>query len=63
LTLKMSRRNWRAFARRSAHSGAGLYLLNFCPSLNVIRRLTLQKKTDGELFIVDTKGDDKGIRS
>jgi len=24
-------------------------------------RLTLQKKTDDELFIVDTKGDDKGI--
>ena len=31
------------------------------PSTNVICRLALQKKTDSELFIVDTKGDDKGM--
>jgi nucleolar protein 53 len=33
------------------------------PSSNVIYRLTLQKKTDSELFVVDTKGDDKGTCS
>jgi hypothetical protein len=30
-------------------------------SSNVIYRVTLQKKTDDELFVVDTKGDNKGI--
>jgi nucleolar protein 53 len=35
----------------------------FRPSSNVICRLVLQKKTDSELFIVDTKGDDKGTHS
>ena len=30
-------------------------------SSNVIYRVTLQKKTDNELFVVDTKGNDKGI--
>ena len=63
LTLKISRRNWRAFARRSVHSGVCFYLSNIRPSSNVVCRLTLQKKTDSELFIVDTKGDDKGMGS
>jgi hypothetical protein len=63
LTLKISRRNWRASARRSARLGAVSYPIAFRPSLNAIYRLTLQKKADGDLFVVDTKGDDKGIHS
>jgi nucleolar protein 53 len=35
----------------------------FVQTSNVIYRLALQKKTDSELFIVDTKGDDKGMHS
>jgi hypothetical protein len=63
LTLKISRRNWRVFARRNVHSGACFSLTFFfvLPSSNVICRLALHKKTDSELFIVDTKGDDKGM--
>jgi nucleolar protein 53 len=33
------------------------------PSSNVIYRVPLQKKTDSELFLVDTKGDDKSMCS
>jgi nucleolar protein 53 len=44
--------------------GCVFYLSTFFrPSSNVICRLALQKKTDSELFIVDTKGDDKGMHS
>jgi hypothetical protein len=64
LTLKISRGNWRVFARRNVHSGACFISQTFFPpSSNVIYRLALQKKTDSELFIVDTKGDDKGMHS
>ena len=44
--------------------GCVLYLSTFFlrPSSNVICRLALQKKTDSQLFIVDTKGDDKGVQ-
>jgi len=43
--------------------GCVFYPSTFRASSNVICRLALQKKTDSELFIVDTKGDDKGIPS
>jgi hypothetical protein len=41
-----------------------VFSLNFfsVQSSNVICRLPLQKKTDRELFIVDIKGDDKGMQ-
>ena len=41
-----------------------VFSLNFfsVQSSNVICRLPLQKKTDSELFIVDIKGDDKGMQ-
>ena len=64
LTLKISRIKWRVFARRNAHSGTCFIShLFFRPSSNVICRQALQKKTDSELFTVDTKGDDKGMHS
>jgi hypothetical protein len=37
--------------------------LFFSLSSNAIYRLALHKKTDSELFIVDTKGDDRGMHS
>jgi nucleolar protein 53 len=61
LTLKISRRNWTVFARRNVHSGACFLSTFSVQSSNVICRLPLQKKTDSELFIVDIKGDDKGM--
>ena len=58
-TSKISRRNSSLFARKSAHSGACFFSPRHSYS-QVYHSSTLQKKTDSELFVVDTKGDDKG---
>jgi hypothetical protein len=60
-TSKISRRNSSLFARKSAHSGAYIFFHPHHRWVLSYHSSTLQKKTDSELFVVDTKGDDKGM--
>jgi hypothetical protein len=60
-TSKISRRNSSLFARKSARSGAYIFFHPHHRWVLSYHSSTLQKKTDSELFVVDTKGDDKGM--